>query len=631
MSRKRYSLGFVIAAFLVTASPVIVSAAADKSFAPAGNWVVNRIASGNGGSAYCTLARRFDGNMIVTLARNTNGESTVAIDFQQPLFQASRTYRVALQAGYGIKREFLTRPATANAMVLRTGQDPEFFGAIADKSDLSVIFDNGRYAFSIPDFEAGEEKLSGCIGASPAQMPRTPAAEPENAALSELRREIDALQQENASLAASLREDGAAASQARSDLSGSAENDALLRKLSALEAEKNALVDKLQSERTRQQREVQDVEALRQALSDQKELRQMLEAERQQRAELESALSDKTAEAEKRGELRARIEQLEVSNLELKSLRETLEAERSRRLMAEKLLQEQQQKSVATLEAQELLRTRVSELETQNATLQQTASDYQTTRVKLQTTESLVSEEQARRMAAERALQEVQMTAAEKEARIAKLMEQMDAERQNLERAEAQKQAALMQTHRDELGRLRAELEALRAVEVQKVQLSQSLSEEQARRAAAEQTLRQVQMSAAEKEGRIAELQQQMDAERQNLERAEAQKQAALMKTHQEELARLAREMEKLRAVEVQKEQLSRTLSAEQARREAVEKQLQQVQMTAAEKESRITDLQQKMDAERQNLERAEAQKQAALMKTHQEELARLSREMEKL
>lgn len=323
MSRKKCSVVFIVAAFLATMGAGSATAAANQIFAPAGNWVVNRIAPSNGGVAYCTLARRFDGNMIVTLARNTNGESTVAIDFQQPLFQASRTYRVALQAGFGLKREFLTRPATANAMVLRTGQDPEFFAAIAAKSDLSVIFDNGRYAFNIPDFEAGESKLSGCIGTSPAQMPRTPASEPEAAALSELRREIDALQQENASLAASLREDGTATSQARSDLSGSAENDALLRKLAELEGEKNALVDKLQTERTRQQQEVQDVEALRQALSDQKDLRQMLESERVQRQELESALSEKTAEAEKRGELRARIEQLEVSNRELKSLRET--------------------------------------------------------------------------------------------------------------------------------------------------------------------------------------------------------------------------------------------------------------------------------------------------------------------
>ncbi len=193
-----------------------------------------------------------------------------------------------------------------------------------------------------------------------------------------------------------------------------------------------------------------------------------LEAERQQRAELESALSEKTAEAEKRGELRARIEQLEVSNRELKELRESLDAERSKRLMAEKQLKEQEARSAATLEDQERLRTRVSELENENASLQKTASEFETTRVRLLTTESMASEEQARRKAAEEALKKVQMTASEKEARMALLKQQMQAERTKLEQAEIKKQAELMKTHRDELARLNVELEKLRAIEVQR-------------------------------------------------------------------------------------------------------------------------------------------------------------------
>ncbi len=280
MLRQTIFAALIVSTFIIVIRSENAVAAPDKIFEPAGNWVVNRIAPPSGGSAYCTLARRFNGNMIITFARNTDGEGTVAVDFQQPLFEATQTYRVALQAGAGVKREFLTRPASANAIVLRTGQDPQFFHALAATPALTLIFDNGRYAFAMPDFTAGEAKLSGCIGESPAVLPRTPAADADSAALAQLRREIDALKDENASIAASLREDVAASSPARSDLSGTAENDALLRKLSTLEAEKNALVDKLQSERTRQQKEVQDVEALRQALTDQKQLRQMLDMAR---------------------------------------------------------------------------------------------------------------------------------------------------------------------------------------------------------------------------------------------------------------------------------------------------------------------------------------------------------------
>lgn len=550
-------------------------AAADKTFSAAGNWVVNRVDPPNGGTPYCTLARRFDGNMIITFARNTDGEGTVAIDFQQPLFETNQTYRIALQAGYGLKREFLTRPATANALVLRTGQDPQFFGALTSSPDMTVIFDNGRYGFSMPDFRAGEAKLSGCIGDSPAVMPRTPASDTDNAALSQLRQEIDALKQENASIAASLRSDGSSsAAQVRGDMSGSAENQALLSKLAALENEKNALVDRLQTERTRQQQEAQDEEALRQALADQKSLRQMLDTERSQREQLESALTEKTAEAEKRGELRARIEQLESSNAQLKMLRETLDAERSKRMAAEQMLQEQKAKSAATLEDQERLRTRVSELENENAALQQTASQVETTRIKLQTTESLASEEQARRKAAEQALKEVQMTASEKEARLSQLQARMQTERRKLEDAEVQKQAALMQAHTAELTRLNMEIEKLRSVEVQKEQLTQNLTAEQARREAAER-------AASEKEARLAQLQRQMEVERSKIEQAEVEKQTALAKKHSEELGRLNIELETLR----------REVSQKQAAESGAETRLKEMTSKLSELESKNASL----------------------------------------
>ncbi|NBX67125.1 MAG: hypothetical protein EBQ96_09035 [Proteobacteria bacterium] len=564
MSHKKLLAFLAAGVSLVVLDSGAASAAADKTFSPASNWVVNRVDPPNGGSAYCTLARRFDGNMIVTFARNTEGEGTVAIDFQQPLFQSSQTYRIALQAGYGLKREFLTRPATANALVLRTGQDPQFFSALTGSSEMTVIFDNGRYGFSMPDFGAGEQKLSGCIGDSPAVMPRTPAADTDTAALSQLRREIDALKQENASIAASLKQDGSTSSPVVGGMSNSAENEALLSKLAALENEKNALVDRLQTERTRQQQEAQDEEALKQALEDQKALRLMLDTERQQRSELESALTEKTAEAEKRGELKARIEQLESSNAQLKTLRETLDAERSKRLMAEKMLQEQKAKSAATLEDQERLRTRVTELENENASLQQTASQFESAKIQLQTTESKVSEEQARREAAERALKEVQMTASQKEARIATLQSQMEEERRKLEDADMRKQAALSQKHTEELARMSAEIEKLRSVD-------------------------------SEKEQRLAQLQARMEVERARLEEAEVQKQAALSKKHSEELARLNIEIENLRRSNLQKEEISQNFTAEQARRAATEKELNAMRAALSEKETKIV----KLDAEK--------------------------------
>lgn len=551
-ARKLFAiLGIGVSAFVLAANPA--SAAKGMTFAPATSWSVSRIEPSNGGAAYCTLARRFNGNTVITFARNTQGEGTIAVDFQQSLFDPNQTYRIGLQAGNGLKREFMTRPATPNAIVLRTGQDPQFFNALSQSNELGVILDTTRHAFTIPDFGSGTSQLSSCIGDTPAVSTVTPVQAaapkgPESDAVKELRAELNALRNENAGIVAALKSGGVENSPAAA-LPQTEENQELVSRLSQLESEKNALVDKLQNERARQQQEAQDEAALKQALEDQKALKQMLEAERQQRAELEAALGEQTAEAEKRGELRARIEALETSNAELKTLRETLETERSKRLAAEKMLQEQKNASASTLEEQERLRARVSELETQNKSLQESAAVVEDMKAQLEDTGARASMEQARREAAEKALQEMQMRASEREANLEKMQGMLESERAKMASAEAAMQAELAKKHEQEIARLneqmaklRAEAEADAANAIDPAQLAT----EQARREAAERALAEEQRERAEmlarREAETARINAELEAARKKAEdvnatREEVSAKQAEIKKLQDELA----------------------------------------------------------------------------------------------
>ncbi|MCB1539134.1 MAG: hypothetical protein KDJ49_09250, partial [Alphaproteobacteria bacterium] len=420
-------LGIGVSAFGLAAHIHAAAAATGQTFTPVTSWSISRVDPTAGGAPYCTLARRFDGNTVITFARNTSGEGTVAVDFQQPLFDPNQTYRIGLQAGNGLKREFLTRPATPNALVLRTGQDPQFFNALSNASELGVILDDTRYAFSVPDFGNGTSQLVNCIGAAPQVTAPQPAntASADDGALNDLRTQLNALKQENAGIVAALKQQGTTSAAATGALPATAENRELTDKLAKLESEKNALVENLQNERARQQQEAQDEQTLKQALEDQKSLKSMLESERQQRAALEASLGQKTADAEKRGELRARITALEASNSELKTLRETLESERQKRLEVEKLLQDQKTKAAASLEDQERLRTRVSELEKQNKSLQQTAGQVADMKSQLEDTGARASMEQARREAAEKALQEMQLSSADAAVKMADMQKQL--------------------------------------------------------------------------------------------------------------------------------------------------------------------------------------------------------------
>ena len=623
-------LGIGVSAFVLSSTESL--AARGQTFAPATDWSISRIDPKNGGASYCTLARRFNGNTVITFARNTSGEGTIAVDFQQSLFDPNQTYRIGLQAGDGLKREFMTRPATANAIVLRTGQDPQFFNALSQSNELGVFLDTTRHAFTIPDFGSGTNQLATCIGDAPKvtpQAPRnpnvaavtanaiTPAAgnnnknAAESDAVKELRAELNQLRQENAGIVQSLKQGGVETTQ-DAGVSQTAENQELVARLAKLESEKNGLVEKLQSERSRQQQEAQDEASLKQALEDQKSLKTMLESERQQRAQLEASLGEQTAEAEKRGELKARIDALESSNAELKTLRETLETERSKRLAAEKMLQDQKNASASTLEEQERLRSRLSELENQNKSLQQTAADVEGIKAQLEDTGTRASMEQARREAAEKALQEMQMTASEREANLAKMQSQLVTERSKMAQAESAEKAELTKKHADEIARLNADMEKLRAEDAA-----------DAARAA------EINAQIADKQEKAAALDMKAATEQARREAAEKAL-ATLQQEREAAIAKMTSELESARKPDPAKEAevAKLKLDLETARKEAMEATASREEVTA--KQAQIAKLQEELAAANK---KAEAALTTANMgeSAKAEEISRLNDEIEKL
>jgi len=608
-------LGTSVSAFVLASSPALAS----TPFQPATPWAVSRIDPTNGSAAYCTLARRFSGNTIITFARNANGEGTIAVDFQQPLFSTDETYRIGLQAGDGMQREFMTRPATPNALVLRTGQDPEFFTALSGSTELGVMMDGNRYAFELPDFGTGLNSLSGCLGGTSSPAPAAAQGGttasinlPDDDKLASMRAELSKLRNENAGIVASLKEQTAEAKPQQQN----AESAQLMTKLTSLEQEKNGLVEKLQNG---QQQEMQDVSDLKAALEDQKSLKSMLESERAQRQQLESALKTQTADAEKRGEMRARIDQLEASNKELKQLRDAVDTERSKRIAAENALKAQ---ATASLEEQETIRARVADLETRNKTLQQSADQLVATKSQLEDTTAKVTEEQVRRQAAENALKDMSISISKREADMQTLQEKVDIERKQMDAADKAKMAELSQQHADEIARLNAQMEAIKTAQAKDVEdrekMQNQISAETARRQAAEKTVADMQTSISQREADMARLQEQMDLEHTKMEAASAADKAEQAKQHEAEIARLNAQMNDAKAAQAQEIQaradLETKIATEQARREAAEKTVGQ--------------LQSQIEEERTKLTASENAKEAELTKKHQDEIARLNDEM---
>jgi hypothetical protein len=137
------------------------------SFQPQGSWAISRIASKtDSGKPYCALARRFSDGVILTFARNGSQESSLAIDFQKDVFTRGNSYQVSLDAGDGQDRPFSVKPVSTKAVVLKLGNDPDFFESLAQTKVLKVdIMGQKYYSFDIPDLAEGQKNIGECVTA----------------------------------------------------------------------------------------------------------------------------------------------------------------------------------------------------------------------------------------------------------------------------------------------------------------------------------------------------------------------------------------------------------------------------------------------------------------------------------
>lgn len=141
-------------------------AATPKVLQPEGNWAVSKIV-GQGGpeSSYCALARKFSDDIILTMASNRGGETSVAIDFQKEGLTKGKNYNVTLRPGPGVERSYDVRAVSGKALVVRMGQDKAFHDALTQSGNLGVAVAENDYTFAMPDIDNGRNDVEGCLAA----------------------------------------------------------------------------------------------------------------------------------------------------------------------------------------------------------------------------------------------------------------------------------------------------------------------------------------------------------------------------------------------------------------------------------------------------------------------------------
>lgn len=178
MKIRKILLSTVMGAAVFMAAGQASAAQTQQTLQPNGNWAVTRI-PGKSGDAYCAMARRYSGDVILTFARNSADEMSLAIDFQKEKLTKGQGYDVMLNPGSGQERSYSVEPVSGKAVVLRLGRDPAFHDALAKSGTLGLDIAGEQYAFNAPDIDTGMKEVAGCLAslAEPAAGDEKPQAQ----------------------------------------------------------------------------------------------------------------------------------------------------------------------------------------------------------------------------------------------------------------------------------------------------------------------------------------------------------------------------------------------------------------------------------------------------------------------
>lgn len=156
--------GVVFGGMVMLSATSWAQTAPKVTYSPQGEWAVTRVAAkGPGKEPYCTMARRFSDNVILTFARNAKDETSLAMDFQPNTLAKGQSYYVTLSAGGHEKRAFDVIPVSDKAMVIRMGQDTAFHDALSQSGKLDVDVAGLQFEFNVPDMAKGHQDLGGCV------------------------------------------------------------------------------------------------------------------------------------------------------------------------------------------------------------------------------------------------------------------------------------------------------------------------------------------------------------------------------------------------------------------------------------------------------------------------------------
>ena len=130
------------------------------SLTPESDWSVSRV---GGAVPYCTVARKYNHNIVLSFAENANHNLAIGFDFQTNKLDPHAVYDVAVETETGAAASFNVHPIGPTAFILGLEDDSVLRNQLWATSKLKISIGDDLYAVGTQGFREGRDLLQSCL------------------------------------------------------------------------------------------------------------------------------------------------------------------------------------------------------------------------------------------------------------------------------------------------------------------------------------------------------------------------------------------------------------------------------------------------------------------------------------
>lgn len=131
---------------------------------PESDWHLSKVDNSEKSNSlgYCSAFRKYTNNLMLTMAKNTEGNVSVAMDFRRDVLESDKDYLTVMSSGSITNKQTL-KPASKRAFVIRGDKNIEIINHARTSEKLDISVGDNTYRFNVNKISGIIERIDNCI------------------------------------------------------------------------------------------------------------------------------------------------------------------------------------------------------------------------------------------------------------------------------------------------------------------------------------------------------------------------------------------------------------------------------------------------------------------------------------